>query len=88
MAEQVQQVTIKDPTKVEEDKRLAEHSHRKREHMKSQRENETNLTYYGAGVDVVIWFSSLIGYYIYLLKNPKDKTKESPVYQPKVSSVN
>ena len=58
MAEQVQQVTMKDPKKVEQDKRLAEHNRRKREElaeMKAQKsENETNITYYGAGAIIAI----------------------------------
>ena len=45
---QIQQVTMKDPKKVEAGKRLAESSHRKREELKAQRERETNITYYGA----------------------------------------
>ena len=63
MAEQtqIQQVTTKDPKKVEQDKRLAEHSHRKREEMKAQK-NEINLTYYGAGAVVAIGVLSVISY--------------------------
>ena len=51
MAEQIQtqQVTMKDPKKVERGKRLAEHNRRKREELKVKKsENEAILTYYGA----------------------------------------
>ena len=51
---QIQQVTTKDPKKVEQVKRLAESNHRKREELKAQRERETKLTYYGAGAVVAI----------------------------------
>ena len=69
MAEQVQQATTKDPKKVEQGKRLAEHSCRKREElaqMKAQKsESETNLTYYGAGAVIAIEVLGVIGYYVY-----------------------
>ena len=50
MAEQLQQVTTKDPKKVEQGKRLAKHNRNRREELaqlKAQKsENETNLTYF------------------------------------------
>ena len=50
MAEQVQQVTTKDPKKVEAGKRLAECNRRKREQMRTQEsKSKTQLTHYGAG---------------------------------------
>ena len=64
-----EQVATKDPKKVAQGKRLAEHNHRKREEfaqMKAQKsENETNLTYYGAGAVVAIRMLGVISYYVY-----------------------
>ena len=81
MAEQVQQVTTKDPKKVETGKRLAEHN---REQMKAQKsESKTNLIYYGAGAIIAVGVLGVISYYIYRSKT----SKESPVYQPKESPV-
>ena len=61
MAEQVQQVTMKDPKKVEAGKRLAKHNHRNRKELKAQRQRETKLTYYGAGAVVAIGVLGVIG---------------------------
>ena len=58
MAEQthVQQVTTKDPKKVEQGKRLADHNPRKREERTqlAKAQSESKLTYYGAGAIVAI----------------------------------
>ena len=54
MAEQIQQVTTKDPKKVEAGERLAEWNHRKKEenvHL-AKAQSESNITYYGAGAIV------------------------------------
>ena len=87
MAEQIQQVTMKDPKKVKQGKRLADHNHRKREELaqiKAQKsENETNLTYYGTGAVVVIGVLGVISYCIYQSKTPVNQPKETPVQQPK-----
>ena len=66
MAEQVQQITTKDPEKVEVGNRLAEHNHRKRERMKTQKsQSETNLTYYITGAIITIGVLGIISYYFY-----------------------
>ena len=87
MAEQIQQVTMKDPKKVKQGKRLAEHNRRKREELaqiKAQKsENETNLTYYGTGAVVAIGVLGVISYCIYQSKTPVNQPKETPVQQPK-----
>ena len=92
MAEQAQQVTMKDPKKVEQGKRLAEHSRRKREELAKMRaqksESETNLTYCGAGAILAIGVLGIIGYYVYQSKTPEDKPKESPVHQSKETPAN
>ena len=79
MAEQtqIQQVTMKDPKKEELGKRLAEYNHRKREklvQMKTQRESETKLTYYGARSVIAIGVVGIISYYVYQSKTPEETT--------------
>ena len=65
MAEQVQQVTTKDPKKAQQGKRLADHNRRKREQMKAQKsESETKLTCYGTGPVIAIRVLGVIGYYV------------------------
>ena len=83
MAEQVQQVTMKDPKKVEQGKRLAERNCRKREQMKVQTEGGTNLTYYDAGAAIAIGVLGIIEYYVYWSRTHK----ETPVNQPKETPV-
>ena len=87
MAEQtqIQQVTMKDPKKVEAGKRLAEHNCRKREEhaQLAKAQNESFITYYGVGAVVAIGVLGTIGYYFYQSKTPK----ETPVYQPKETPV-
>ena len=93
---QVQQVTAKDPKKVEAGKRLAEDNRRKREElaqMKVQKsESETKLTYYGAGAVVAIGVLGVIGYDVYQSKthpeNPVNQPKETPVQRPKETPAN
>ena len=80
MAEQVQQVLTKDPKKVKQGKRLAEHNCRKREQMKAQKsENKTELTYYDAGAVVAIGVLGVIGHYAYKSKIPVCQQKETLV---------
>ena len=92
MAELVQQVTMKDPKKVEQVKRLAEHNRGKREElaeMKAQKsENETNLTYYGAATIVAIGVLGVIGYDVYQSKTHKDQPKQTPVNLSKRTPAN
>ena len=67
LQEEPQQVTTKKPKKVEAGKRLAAHSHRKREDLKTKREDQAQKgelnQYYGIGV-------GSLGYYIYRTKQP------------------
>ena len=65
MAEQtqIQQVTMKDPKKVEQGKRLAKHNRRKREELAQMKaQSETNITHYGAGAVIAIGVLGVIGY--------------------------
>ena len=91
MAEQ--QVTTKDPKKVETGKRLAEWNRRRREeniHL-AKAQNEPNITYYGAGAVVAIGVLGVIGY-VYQCKTHKEtpvhQPKETPVQWPKEAPVN
>ena len=89
MAKQIQQVTTKDPKKVEQGKRLAEHNHRKREELVQMKaQSETNITYYGAGAVVAIGVLGVISYYVYQSKTPVHKPKETPVQQLKKTPAN
>ena len=84
---QLQQVTMKDPKKVEAGKRLAKWNDRNREgltQMKVQKsKSETKPTYYDARAVVAIGVSGVIRYYIYQSKT----SKETPVNQPKETPV-
>ena len=67
---QVQQVTMKDPEKVEARKRLAELWRRKIEEERAQlakAQSEPKLTYYGAEAVVAIGMLGVLGYYVYQL---------------------
>ena len=76
MAEQtqIQQVTTKDPKKVEVGKRLAEYNCMKREECVrlAKAQSECKLTYYGAGAVVAIGVLGVIGYYVYQSKTPSE----------------
>ena len=80
---QIQQVTMKEPKKVEAGKRLAEYNRRKREEfaqLKSEsKQVEPKLTYYGAGAVVAVGTLGDISCYVNQSKTPN----ETPVNQPK-----
>ena len=71
MAEE-NQVTTKDPKKVEVGKRLAEYNHKKREELKAQTsEVEPKLTSsmcYGIGAVLAVGVIGGLGYYLYQAK--------------------
>ena len=79
-----QQVTTKNPKKVEAGKRLAEYNHRKREELKVQKsEVEPMLDssqYYGIGVVLGVGVIGSLGYYIYQTK--VNAIPNSPPQQP------
>ena len=74
MAEE-NQVTTKDPKKVEVGRRLAKYNHRKREELKVQkREVEPKLTSsqcYSIGAVLAVGVIGEIGYYVYQAKKGK-----------------
>ena len=83
MAEE-NQVTTKDPKKVEEGKRLAEYNHRKREELKAQKSKlEPKLTSsqcYSTGAVLAVGVIGGPGYYIYQAK--VNAVVTSPPQQP------
>ena len=60
-----QQVTTKNPKKVEVGERLAKHNHRRRE--EAQKGEGVNQ-YYGIGVVIAVGVIGGLGYYIYQIK--------------------
>ena len=67
-AQPVQQVTTKNPKKVEVGKRLAAHNHKKREEQRkeqAQLEKSRVNQYYGIGAVLALGVISGLGYYIY-----------------------
>ena len=80
-----QQVTTKNPKKVEAGKRLAEYNHRKREELKAQKseaqkgEVEPMLTD-GIGAILAVWVMGGLGYYLYQAK--KGEVSAVPHQQP------
>ena len=75
---QIQQVTTKDPKKVEVCKRLVEYNHRKREELKAQKSESkqvepmlTSSLCYGIGAVLAVGVVGGLGYYIYQAKKGK-----------------
>ena len=69
---QIQQVTMKDPKKVETGKRLAEYNHRKREELKVKKTKSkqvepmlTSCQYYCIGAVIAVGVIGGLGYYVY-----------------------
>ena len=83
--QQVQQVTTKNPKKVEVGKRLAEHNHKKRE--TKEREEQEKLEKigvnqnYGIGAVIALGVIGGAGYYIYQTK--KGEVPNNPPQQPR-----
>ena len=81
MAEE-NQVTTKDPKKVEVGKRLAEHNCNKREELKVQKEEELKAQkesevsqYYNIGAILAVGVIGSLGYYFYHAKSEADTSK-------------
>ena len=63
-----QQITTKNPKKVEAGKRLGEHNHKKREEQRKERaklEKSRINQYYGIGAVIALGVKGGLGYYIY-----------------------
>ena len=83
-ATQVQQVTTKDPKKVEAGKRLAEINCKKREAKKREEQAQLEKTrmnqYYGIGAVIALGVIGGLGYYIY--RSRKGEVPNNPPQQP------
>ena len=81
-----QQVTTKNPKKVEAGKRLAESNHKKREAKK--REEQVKLEdsrvkqYYGIGAVLALGVIGGLGYYIYQTKKVEQPQQNNPKRHP------
>ena len=85
-ATQVQQVTTKNPTKVEAGKRLAESNCKKRE-AKEQAKLEASRVnqYYGIGAVIALGVIGGLGYYIYRTKKVEQQNNPNPHPQPQTN---
>ena len=84
-----QQVTTKNPKKVEAGKRLAEHSHKKREAKKREEQAQSEKSrvnqYYGIGAVIALGVIGGLGYYIYQTKKveqPSNPKQNNPKPHP------
>ena len=91
-ATQVQQVTTKNPEKVEDGKRLAESNCKKREAKKQTKLQASGVNqYYGTGAVLALGVIGGLGYYIYQTKkveqqnNPKPHPQMQPQMQPQTN---
>ena len=69
-----QQVTTRNPKKVEVGKRLAEYNRKKKEELKAQKSEEQKsevIQYYGIGAVLAVGVIGDLGYYIYQTKAKK-----------------
>ena len=85
-ATQVQQVTTKNPKKVEAGKRLAESNHKKREAKKREERVKLEASgvnqYYGIGAVLALGVISGLGYYIYQTKKAEQPQLNNPKPHP------
>ena len=88
-----QQVTTKNPKKVEVGKRLAAHNCRKREELKVKKREEQAQAqksegpsgvsqYYSIGAGLAVGVIGGLGYYIYQTKRPSHTQPNNPPQQP------
>ena len=78
-ATQVQQVTTKNPKKVEAGKRLAESNHKKREVKKQVKLEVIGVNqYYGIGGVLALGVIGGLGYYIYRTKKVEQQSNPKP----------
>ena len=78
-APQVQQVTTKNPKKVEAFKRLAESNRKKREAKKQVKLEASGVNqYYGIGAVIALGVIGGLGYYIYRTKKVEQPQRNNP----------
>ena len=84
-APQVQQVTTKNPKKVEAGKRLAESDHKKREAKKQVKLEASGVNqYYGIGAVLALGVIGGPGYYIYQTKKVEQPQQNNPKPHPQM----
>ena len=80
---QVQQVTTKNPKKVEAGKRLAESNCKKREAKKQVKLEASRVNqYYGIGAVIALGVIGGLGYYIYRTKKVEQPQQNNPKPHP------
>ena len=88
---ELQRVTMKNPKKVEQGKRLAESNHKKREAKKREEQVKLEKTasgvnqYYGIGAVIALGVIGGLGYYIYRTKKveqPSNPQQNNPKPHP------
>ena len=85
-AAEVQQVTTKNPKKVEAGKRLAESNCKKREVKKQAKLEASGVNqYYGIGVVLALGVIGGLGYYIYRTKKGEQQNNPKPHPQPQTN---
>ena len=85
-AAQVQQVTTKNPKKVEAGKRLAESNRKKREAKKQAKLEASRVNqYYGIGAVLALGVIGGLGYYIYRSKKGEQQNNPKPHPQPQTN---
>ena len=78
-----QQVTTKNPKKVEAGKRLAESNHKKREAEKEAKLEASGVNqYYGIGAVIALGVRGGLGYYIYRTKKVEQPQQNNPKPRP------
>ena len=81
-----QQVTTKNPKKVEAGKRLAESNHKKREAKKREEQAKLEKSgvnkYYGIGAVIALGLIGGLGYYIYWFKKGEIQPQTRPNTPP------
>ena len=81
--QETQQITTKDPKKVEAGKSLAIHSCKKRKEQKVQSEAQRGVSQYdGIGAVLAVGVIGGLGYYIYRTKKGEVLTQQSSHTQP------
>ena len=85
-----QQITTKNPKKVEAGKRLAESNCKKREVKRREEQVELEASrvnqYYGIGAVIALGVISGLGYYIYRTKKVEQPKQNNPKPQPQMQT--
>ena len=85
-AAQVQQVTTKNPKKVEAGKRLAESNHKKREAKKQVKLETSGVNqYYAIGAVIALGVIGGLGYYIHWSKKGEQQNNPKPHPQQQIN---